>query len=102
MKPGGVFISYRRSDAGGYAGRIYDRLSQRFGAAVFMDTTALRLGEDFMAVIQERIAASRAVVVLVGTDWLALDARGTSRLDHPDDPVRLELEHALRCNVAII
>jgi 3-deoxy-D-arabino-heptulosonate 7-phosphate (DAHP) synthase len=28
---GGVFISYRREDSGGFAGRIYDRLSNRLG-----------------------------------------------------------------------
>ena len=33
-----VFISYRREDSGGHAGRLYDRLTARFGnARVFMD-----------------------------------------------------------------
>jgi hypothetical protein len=33
-----IFLSYRRDDSGGYAGRLYDRLSQHFGRAhLFMD-----------------------------------------------------------------
>jgi len=36
--PGGVFISYRREDSGGFAGRIYDRLADRLGhESVFFD-----------------------------------------------------------------
>ena len=35
---GGIFISYRRDDSAGYAGRLYDRLTARFGGdRVFMD-----------------------------------------------------------------
>ena len=32
-----IFISYRRDDAVGYAGRIFDRLNARFPGLVFMD-----------------------------------------------------------------
>jgi hypothetical protein len=33
-----IFISYRRDDSGGWAGRLYDRISQHFGRDnVFMD-----------------------------------------------------------------
>ena len=36
----GVFISYRRSETSGYAGRLYDALAEHFGAErVFMDVT---------------------------------------------------------------
>ncbi|MFZ5818759.1 MAG: hypothetical protein ACOYYJ_02570 [Chloroflexota bacterium] len=35
---GRIFISYRRVDSGGYAGRIYDRLTAHFGEnTVFMN-----------------------------------------------------------------
>ena len=30
--PGKIFISYRRADSEGYAGRIFDRLAEKFGA----------------------------------------------------------------------
>jgi hypothetical protein len=29
--PREIFISYRRKDIGGYAGRLYDHLSEKFG-----------------------------------------------------------------------
>ena len=37
-----ILISYRREDSAAYAGRIYDHLSQHFGAEnVFMDVTTI-------------------------------------------------------------
>jgi hypothetical protein len=42
--PGGVFISYRREDARGFAGRIYDRLVSRLGREkVFFDIDSIQL-----------------------------------------------------------
>ena len=43
----GIFISYRRDDASGYAGRLYDRLVAQFGAhRVFMDVEGIELIEE--------------------------------------------------------
>ena len=40
---GGVFISYRREDSGGFAGRIYDRVMSRLGREnVFFDVDTIR------------------------------------------------------------
>jgi hypothetical protein len=37
-----IFLSYRRGDAGGHAGRLSDVLRQRLGAkSVFQDVTAI-------------------------------------------------------------
>ena len=47
MKHGmsGVFISYRRADAAGSAGRLYDRLVGALGTdRVFMDVAGIELG----------------------------------------------------------
>jgi hypothetical protein len=42
----GVFISYRREDSGGFAGRIYDRLTSRLGRdGVFFDVDNIPPGE---------------------------------------------------------
>jgi hypothetical protein len=41
-----VFISYRREDTPGHAGRLYDRLQQEFGADnVFIDVDTLLPGD---------------------------------------------------------
>ena len=53
----GIFISYRRDDSQALAGRVYDRLTQRFGKEqVFRDIDAIPPGAVFSQVIAERIA----------------------------------------------
>ena len=55
----GIFISYRREDAPGHAGRLYDVLSRRFGEEqVFMDLS-MELGIDFVEHIN-KVPAGRA------------------------------------------
>ena len=62
----GVFISYRRDDSSGYAGRLYDALVAHFGSdLVFIDIDSIRAGQNFADVIDKRIAACSAVVVLM-------------------------------------
>ncbi len=52
----GVFISYRRDDCAGHAGRLYDRLVDRLGEGnVFMDIDAIEPGVDFGVRIDEAI-----------------------------------------------
>jgi hypothetical protein len=51
----GIFISYRRQETSALAGRLYDRLADRFGEdRVFMDVDTIELGVDFAAVITRR------------------------------------------------
>ena len=53
---GRIFISYRRDDSAGYAGRIFDRLSAHFGEeAIFMDVATIDAGLDFVAVLQDAV-----------------------------------------------
>ena len=45
---GNVFISYRREDSAGWAGRLAERLKQTFGAeSIFMDIDTIQPGTDF-------------------------------------------------------
>src|SRR5258708_2821989 len=42
-----IFLCYRRDDASGHAGRLYDMLADRYGAdRVFMDVDAIPLGGE--------------------------------------------------------
>jgi hypothetical protein len=42
-----IFISYRRDDTEGYAGRLFDDLCERFGKdSVFMDVAGIEPGRD--------------------------------------------------------
>jgi TIR domain len=92
-----IFISYRRSDAAGHAGRLYDQLAQRFGdASVFKDLDSMEPGADFAQVIEDTVARCDALIAVIGSDWIS------PRLDDPDDWVRLEIAHALVRDVRVI
>ncbi len=92
-----VFISYRRDDTAGWAGRLHEELEQRLGRGrVFRDVDTLTAGDDFDAAIRARLAQCRACVVLIGPRWLApATAGGERRLDRADDYVALEIGAAL-------
>jgi TIR domain len=99
-----IFLSYRRGDAGGYAGRLSDALRQRLGAkSVFQDVTAIAPGQDYTAVIDRALDGCDAVLVVIGPGWhAAATPQGTPRLFEADDYVRLELSRALHRNVPVI
>jgi hypothetical protein len=92
-----TFISYRREDTSGYAGRLRDELEERLGRGrVFRDVDTLRPGQDFVHEIQARLARCTTFLVLIGRDWVQMrEAQGRRRLDQDDDYVRLEIETAL-------
>ncbi len=101
---GGVFISYRREDSGGFAGRIYDRLVSRLGRdSVFFDVDAIPPGRDFVDVLSERVGRCDALVAIIGKQWVSsVDAASRRRLDDPHDFVRVEIEAALQRDVPVI
>ena len=86
----GIFISYRRGDTAPYAARLRERLGAQFGNEyVFMDVDSLRPGEPFPRAIESSIAASDAVLALIGAEWLTIaDGSGRRRLENPADLVR--------------
>src|SRR5215471_14118111 len=93
----GVFISYRREDSAGYSGRIYDHFRDRFGENnVFIDVDTILPGEDFVDVIEQKVASCDALVAVIGPHWsTSADESGTRRIDNPHDFVRLEIAAAL-------
>lgn len=100
----GIFISYRRSDSAAAAGRIRDRLTERFGAhRVFMDVTDIEPGEDFEAAIRDRISKAAAVIAIIGPTW-STDPKASSQLpaNAKPDYVRQEIKAALQAGVRVI
>jgi hypothetical protein len=99
-----IFISYRREDAAGDAGRLADHLYRRFGAtSVFLDIDTINPGSDFVQVLQTSLQQTAAVLVVIGPRWTSLrGADGTRRLDHPKDFVRLEIEAALGRGIPVV
>jgi TIR domain len=103
-RPIRVFLSYRREDASGHAGRLYDLLAARYGPErVFMDIDAIPLGSEFGETINRAVASCDVLIALIGRGWLhATDPAGNRRLDDPDDFVRREIESALAQGVVVV
>jgi hypothetical protein len=99
-----IFISYRRDDSEGQAGRLYDDLSRRFGdTSVFMDVAAIEPGLDFRKVIDHNVASCGVLLAVIGPGWLeAKDESGQRRLDNPMDFVRLETASALKRDIPVV
>jgi hypothetical protein len=98
-----IFVSYRRDDSAGHAGRIYDRLCAHFGPAqVFMDVDGIKPGDDFVNVLAETEKSCAALVVVIGHSWLTIaSATGAARLFDPQDFVRREIAAGFAANVRI-
>lgn len=100
---GSVFINYRRGETAGEARALFNELVTTLGKdSVFMDVDNIALGRDFRQVLQERLASCDLMLALIGKDWVdGKNSMGQRRLDIPDDFVRLEIEAALKRNIAV-
>ena len=99
-----IFISYRRDDSEGEAGRLYDDLVRVFGAdALFMDVSDIHPGKDFRQAIDDNVAKCAVLLAIIGPGWTTIkDASGVRRLDQPNDFVRLEITSALTRGMDVI
>jgi hypothetical protein len=99
-----IFISYRRDESGGHAGRVLDRLVNEFGRdRMFFDVDSIPLGKNFPKVLREEVAKCGVLIAVIGPNWL--DARtedGKRRLDNPNDFVRIEITAALQRDIPVI
>ncbi len=97
-----IFLSYRRQESPGVAGRIYDRLCSHFGDdAVFMDVDSIPLGVDFREHIASEVGQCEVMLAVIGPRWVGV-AGDPRRLDNPGDFVRIELEGALKRRLPVI
>lgn len=98
-----MFISYRRDDSSGYAGRLYKDLSARFGAKnVFMDIDTISPGTDFEETVKVGVGSCDALIAIVGKRWIVGSDVKERRLNNPNDYVRLELSTALKREIHVI
>jgi hypothetical protein len=99
-----IFISYRRDDSEGEAGRLFDDLVREFGSKnVFMDVTGIRPGVDFVKAIEANVADCGILLAIIGPTWATIaSANGDRRLDDPNDFVVLEIASALKREVPVI
>lgn len=99
-----IFVSYRRSDSADIAGRIYDRLTGRFGRdAIFKDVDSIPLGLDFKEYLEKQVGQCDVMLAIIGDGWLnASDSHGDKRLEDPADFVRIEIQSALEREIPVI
>src|ERR1700747_2139913 len=95
-----IFISYRRKTTGGSAGRLWDRLKATFGPEmVFFDVKrGVRLGEDFVKIIQNKAANCAVLIAVIGNNWV----RRKPPFDKSPDFVRVEITTALGRDIPVI
>jgi hypothetical protein len=100
----GIFVSYRREDTDGYAGRIADLLSQRFGPEeLFHDVDTILPGTGYPDVIQEKLDSCDVLLAVMGPKWsTAADSSGNKRLYNSADWVRREIETALERQIPVV
>lgn len=100
----GIFLSYRRADSSGWAGRLYEYLVRGWGSEhVFIDIDAIAPGEDFREAIARTMRTCDVVLVVIGPSWLnARDEAGNRRLDDEADTHRREVTSALAADVRIV
>jgi len=99
-----IFISYRRDDSEGEAGRLFDDLTRAFGSdAVFMDVAGIKPGVDFRKAIEDNVASCGVFLAVVGPTWATIaNSDGQRRLEDPNDFVALEIASALKREVPVI
>jgi outer membrane protein assembly factor BamB len=99
----GIFLSYRREETSHIAGRLADRLSERFGRSrVFIDVDSIDPGLDFVQAIDKAIENCDVLLALIGPKWAVESEDGTRRIDNAEDYVRLELRAALARGIRVI
>jgi hypothetical protein len=99
-KPG-VFISYRREDAG-YAPALLSRgLISHFGQErIFLDVASIHLGQDFIEQITAAVESCAVLLAVIGPTWAAtLNQR---RSDGSLDYVQVEIGAALSRGITVI
>ncbi|MBX9775812.1 MAG: TIR domain-containing protein [Xanthobacteraceae bacterium] len=98
-----IIVSYRRSDSAAITGRIFDRLVDRYGEeSVFMDIDRIPFGTDFRHHIQDALRDADVLLAVIGPSWLGKTADGKSRIIDEADPVKVEIEAALKQGLSVI
>ncbi len=103
---GKLFISYRRDDEAGTAGRLYDHLVRVANVPrgdIFKDVDNIVPGVNFVRKLNDEVAQCELMIAVVGRRWTeARDDEGRLRLHDEHDFVRIEVEAALRRGIPLI
>ncbi len=99
-----IFVSYRRQDASGEAGRLVDHLQEVFGEdSVFLDVETIEAGLDFIQAIEKALSSCSVLIAMIGPHWATMkDPQGNLRLFNKDDFIRIEISAALKRDIRVI
>ena len=99
-----AFISYRRQDSSAAARWLLSTVQRCFGpSSAFMDTEAIRMGDDWSERIDNALIKATVVIAVIGPQWLRIaDDYGRRRIDKGGDWVRREIAHAIANRVNLI
>ena len=99
-----VYLSHRRSDSAAEAAGVVAALRRRHGRrAVVVGPPHVRWGASLRDEVRHAIWGCDVVCVVIGTDWTtSTNGTGRRRLTLVRDPVRVEVETALRAGIATI
>ena len=99
-----IFISYRVQDTSADTGRLVDSLKQAFYEdQIFMDIEKLDPGVDFTQALANSLESCDVLFAIIGPEWAGpADDDGVTRINQPNDWVRVELETALKRNIRVI
>ena len=99
-----IFVSYRRQDASGEAGRLVDHLQEVFGEdSVFLDVETIEAGLDFIQAIEKALSSCSVLIAMIGPHWTTMkDPQGNLRLFNKDDFIRIEISAALKRDIRVI
>jgi hypothetical protein len=98
-----ICISYRRADSQAITGRIFDRLIAHYGKdSIFIDIDHIPAGTDFRQYLSKTLLKATILLAIVGPKWLGAGKGLPDRIHDESDPVRVEVETALRNGLSII
>jgi TIR domain/PASTA domain len=99
----GIFISYRREDSAGYAGRLFADLKRRFAQGqIFIDVAGIALGRDYRKVVDEHVSGCDVLLAVIGREWAGVRQDQPPRLQDPKDLVRIEIASALKRDIPVV
>jgi outer membrane protein OmpA-like peptidoglycan-associated protein len=99
-----IFISYRRDDTSGIAGRLGDHLGRHLSRdSIFIDVDAMKPGVDFVKQLETQVSQCDVLLAVIGRHWLSIqDENGRRRLLADNDFVRIEIASALERDILVI
>jgi|GEM_PF-2239205 hypothetical protein len=104
-----IYVSYRREDTSESYGRIVERLRSYFGSEATLRTDTAYTADgavippnEYRTYVADAMKRCAVLLLLVGPHWVESGKPDGWRLSDFNDPVRIEIEAALRAGIPIV